>query len=61
MAEFEIDYIHAGTHRVAVIYAESFKEAFEQFESMKQTGVIGDLILERIDAGFEIERREGHE
>lgn len=61
MAEFEIDYIHAGTHRVAVIYAESFKEAFEQFESMKQTGVIGDLILERIDAGFEIERRSAQE
>lgn len=58
MSEYEIDYLHEGTHRVALIYAESHREAFEQFQSMKQTGVIGEAIEERIDAGLEIERRE---
>lgn len=58
MAEYEIDYLHEGSHRVAVIIAESPREAFEQLASIRENGVIGDEIIERIDAGLEIERRE---
>lgn len=57
MAEYEIDYLHEGSHRVAVIIAESHKQAFEQLNSIKATGVIGDEIIERIDAGLEIVER----
>ncbi|KRV72606.1 hypothetical protein [Pseudomonas citronellolis] len=60
MAEFEIEYIHNGAHRVAVIYADDHRDAYQAFESMKSNGVIGDEIVERGDAGIEVERRASH-
>ena len=58
MAEFEISYLHQGTERSAVIYAESHREAFEQLQSLQANAVVGDEIIARLDAGLEIERRE---
>lgn len=57
MAEFEIEYIHNGAHRVAIILADDHRDAYQAFESMKSNGVIGDEIIERGDAGVDVDRR----
>lgn len=57
MADFELSYIHHGVERVAVIYADDHRDAFEAFQSMRENAVIGDEIVQRGDAGVEIERR----
>lgn len=40
MAEFEIEYIHNGAHRVAIILADDHRDAYQAFESMKSNGVL---------------------
>ncbi|WP_315809474.1 hypothetical protein [Pseudomonas sp. C9-3] len=57
MAEFELSFLHNGVERVAVIKGDDHRDAFEAFQSMRENGVIGDEIVERGDAGIEIERR----
>lgn len=43
--DIEITYIHKGRERVAIIYADDYRDAYEALESLKRTAVLGDEIV----------------
>ena len=45
MPDYELTFIHKGRQRVAIISGDDHRDAFEAFESMKSSGVIGDEIV----------------
>ena len=43
--DIEISYLHKGRERVAIIYADDYRDAYEALESLKRTAVLGDEIV----------------
>ena len=43
--DIEITYLHKGRERVAIIYADDYRDAYEALESLKRTAVLGDEIV----------------
>lgn len=43
--DIEITYLHKGRERVAIIYADDYRDAFEALESLKLSAVLGDEIV----------------
>lgn len=50
MADFSIAYVHKGVERIAFIMADDHRDAYEAFQSMKANGVIGDEVVQIIQA-----------
>lgn len=45
MPDYEISYTHKGVERIAVIYADDFRDAYESLESLKVNAVVGAEIV----------------
>lgn len=59
MASFELSYLHNGLERVAVLYADDYRDAYEACQSLQGGCVIGDEIIEVIHAPeIQAEKRE---
>lgn len=46
--DIEISYLHKGRERVAIIYADDYRDAYEALESLKRTAVLGDEVIATI-------------
>ena len=55
----EISYIHNGRERVAILYADDYRDAHDALESLKATAVLGDEIVAVIP--FDIGEDHGNE
>lgn len=53
MPDYELSYVHNGRERVAVIYADDFRDAYEALESLRLTAVVGDEIVAIIPLAYE--------
>lgn len=53
MPDYELSYVHKGRERVAVIYADDFRDAYEALESLRKTAVVGDEIGAVIPLAYE--------
>ena len=59
MASFELSYLHNGLERVAVLYADDYRDAFGACQSLQKACVIGDEIIEVVHAPeIQVEKRE---
>lgn len=52
MPDYEISYTHNGRERVAVIYADDFRDAYEALESLRRTAVVGVELNEIIPLAY---------
>lgn len=58
MPDYELSYVHNGRERVAVIYADGFRDAYEALESLRQTAVVSDEIIAIIPLAYEEKENE---
>lgn len=52
----EISYIHNDRERIAILYADDYRDAHEALQSLKATAVLGDEIV----AVIQMEKGEDH-
>lgn len=53
MPDYELSYVHNGRERVAVLYADDYRDAYEALESIKKCAVVGDEIIAIIPLAYE--------